>query len=338
MNPRIFLYFPLLLLTACTAVHDRKPTVQPLPVRMEVVQGSANAASSHYVGTVETQHEVPLSIQTAGRVVEKNCRNGERVSKGQVLLRVDSTQAVNTLRSAEAALRHAEDGHRRVKQVHEQGVVSDQQMVEIESKLEQARSLYDAARKQLSECELRAPANGVVSGLDVEEGQTVMPGVRLLSLLDMSSYRVRFTVPEIELNNIVVGQKGYMDCAATGKSYSLRVNDKGLKANPLAHTYEVLANIQGGQNELLPGMVGKVIITSEQTQDADNIVIPARCVHLLQSGHAVWLKRNGEAHRAPVEIGGYRANGIWIQSGLQTGDTLIIDGYQKLYEGCPVCE
>ena len=328
-----------LALVGCNGHHGTKKEVPALGVRTQVVQPANAASVNRYVGTVESVHETPLSLQTAGRVLSVRCKNGDRVRRGQVLLRVDSTQAVNALRSAEAALRYAEDGFNRLKQVHGAGAVTDQKMVEAESQLAQARSLCDAARRQVKECDLTAPCDGVVSGLDIAVGQTVVPGLQLLTILDLTAFQVCFTVPEAEIGVIRAGQQGEMECAAVQRSYPVRVTDRGLTANRLAHTYDVTARIDGGQDLLRPGMVGKVRMAnspSGQTVEASEIVIPAQCVLLKPEGHSVWVKENGHAVRRPVTIGGYQANGVQILEGLQVGDSLIVEGYQKLYNDCRV--
>ena len=118
----------MLCLTACSVGVKHEQQVAPIRVRTQVVKAQPQTASLRYVGTVEARREIPLSIQTAGRVLCVNVKDGEQVSKGQVLLCVDSTQAVNALRSAEAAYIHAKDGYDRAKQVHEKGVVTSQKM------------------------------------------------------------------------------------------------------------------------------------------------------------------------------------------------------------------
>ena len=326
-------------LGACSSPAKRKAEVPPLAVRTLVVGASQEqAVSSRYVGTIEAIHEAPLSMQTPGRVLAVNCQDGSRVRKGQTLLSIDNTQAVNALRSAEAALRQAQDGYDRVKQVHEKGAVTDQQMVEIESKLSQAKALHDAAQRQVNECELKAPFDGVVSGLDIQIGQTTIPGVRLLTLLDVSAYAVRFTVPEAEISALEVGQKGQMECVAVDSVLPCRITEKGLQANALAHTYEVKAAITGGRDILRPGMVCKVQITNATANANANapIIIPAKCILLKPEGHTVWLKENGKAVRRSITLGGYQANGVLVTAGLQPGDSLITDGYQKLYNDCHV--
>lgn len=332
-----------LLLTACSHRDKSVKEQAPLPVKTTVIAPKAGNSHTRYVGTFEAVRETPLSMQTAGRVLSVGARNGTRVHQGQILLRVDSTQAVNALRNAEAALRMAEDGYRRVKQVHNKGAVTDQKLVEVESQLARARSLYDAAKQQVSECTLTAPCDGVLSGLELEKGQTVVPGLRLCSILDVNAFCVRFTVPETEVGLIQLsGQQnalsGVVECTALDTVLPIRIIEKSMTANPVTHTYEIKARIEGGKDILMPGMVGKVRLNGAILTDnaAEDIVIPACCILLKPEGHTVWLKVNGKAVRREIQIDGYQADGVRVKTGLHPGDSLITDGYQKLYIGCKV--
>lgn len=338
MQKELTYLFFVLTIVGCNVRDNGPKEVPAIGVRTIVVAPTDGASVNHYVGTVESVHETPLSLQTAGRVLAVNCKNGNRVRKGQLLVRVDNTQAMNALRSAEASLRYAEDGYKRLKQVHEAGAVTDQKIVEVESQLAQARSLRDAARRQVKECELTAPCDGVVSDMDIAVGQTVVPGFRLLTIIDLTAYQVRFTVPESEVGNLNVGQQGEIECAAVQHSFPVTITEKGLTANRLAHTYELTARIDGGQDLLRPGMVCKVSLSTNplNVNQLPEIVIPANCILMKPQGASVWLARGERAERVLITIGGYRADGVLVTAGLNPGDTLITDGYQKLFEGCQI--
>ena len=277
-------------------------------------------------------------MQTVGRVVEIAVKNGQRVSKGQTIVSVDNTQALNTLRTAEASLTHARDGYDRVSKVHDKGVVSDQKMVEIESQLAQAQSLYEAAKQQLNECTLVAPCDGVVDGLQLEIGQTVLPGTKLCAVLDLSAFSVRFSVPDAEMNPLKNERgrvQGVVEINAVHAAYPITVTETGISANALTHTYDVVADVKGGQGVLMNGMVGVVKLQGNQGEaDSESIVIPARCVLLKPEGATVWVMEDGKAVRRLITVDGYQADGVRVAQGLSAGDILITEGYQKLYEGC----
>lgn len=325
-------------LAACSHSQQSRVERAPLRVKTMAVRQHTGEAFRRYVGTVVPVHETPLSMQSAGRVTAVRVKNGETVRQGQVLCEIDNTQAMNALQSAQASLRHAQDGYDRVSRVHESGVVSDQKMVEIESQLSQAQALYAAAQQQLSECTLTAPCDGVVNGLTIEIGQTVIPGVTVCSILDVAGFSVRFTVPEAEIRMITVGKtRGEAECSAAGVVLPVTVDECSMKANPLTHTYDVTAHVKGGADVLVTGMVATVRLRVENAGQAPHdIVIPATCVLLKPEGHTVWVVENGTAVRRLIEVDGFMADGVRVRSGLQEGDSLIVEGYQKLYKGCKV--
>lgn len=336
MQKELIIGLALLGLTACGKVEKKSVSTPPVRVRTMVVASEGSHPQSRYVGVVEALREIPLSMQSSGQVLSVYCQEGERVKKGQVLVRIDSTQAVNALQAAEATLREIEDGYARLKQVYSKGAVTDQKMVETESRLTQANALFAAAKKRLSECTLVAPCDGLIQGLNLEVGQVVVPGVRLFTILDTSAFQVRFTVPEAEIGKIGTssGKTGEMDCAAVNATYRVIVTEKSHKANALTHTYEVAARVQGATEGLMPGMVAKVKMQQKGTEPV--IVIPAQCVLLKPEAMTVWVIEQGKAVRKNITVAGYQADGVQVESGLEPGDTLIVDGYQKLYQACAV--
>ena len=334
------------VLCGCSKIVHRQQPSAVYVETMVVSPSSMTAGHSRYVGEVCAGRETSLSMQSGGRVLWLGCRDGERVESGQVLVRIDSTQSVNALRSAEASLRHAQDGYNRVKQVYAKGGVTEQQMVEIESELVQAESMYSAARRRVEECTLRSPFAGVISGMRLSVGETVTPGAVLFSVLDISSLSVRFSVPEGEIGEIdryaqrektaalkENSYSGTVDVPAAGVELPIRITEKSVRANPLTHAYIVTAAIQGGAGVLMPGMVGKVKIDRCAAGSGQTIVIPAHCVLLMPKGPTVWVVEDGKAVRRSIEVSGYQAGGVQVSSGLQAGDTLVVEGYQKLYSG-----
>ena len=347
MKQQLTLLLTVLCLVACGRRDDSQREQAPLKVKTMVLSPATGGITSRYVGTIEPIRETPLSLQSVGRVVSISVKNGQRVKKGQTLMAIDNTQAMNALQTAEASLKHAQDGYDRVSKVHSKGVVSDQKMVEIESQLAQAKSLYEAAKQQLAECTLIAPCDGLVDGLNIEIGQTIIPGTKVCSLLDVTAFNVRFTVPEAEINGIEKNHRsmeGTVECGAIDTVLPIVITEKGVTANPLTHTYDVVAAVRGGADLLKAGMVGKVILEKSEIlnpkfETPSSLIIPASCVLMKPEGPTVWVLSNGEAERRPITLDGYQANGVRVASGLQPGDTLIIEGYQKLYKGCKIsCE
>ena len=324
-------------------------TVAPIPVQVQVVGEQTSVAQHTYVGTIEEERRVPLSVETGGQVLEVACRMGERVQKGEVLLRVDSASAIDAREAARATLRQAEDAYRRVTEVHGAGGVTEQQLIEVETKLAQARSMAAMAERRVENCVLRSPSAGVVGEVHVAEGQMLSPMTPAMTLYIVDRLYVTFSVPESEVAEIAVGDMGSMEVPAIEQgaklvptcresqepstSFPVRVVEKGMKANALSHAYPVRAEVLK-KGLLLPGMVGKVRM---QGQQSEGVVIPAACVQVTTEGKSVWVvQEDSTAVRRLIQIGQYVPNGVLVTDGLQTGDRVVTDGFQKLYKGAKV--
>ena len=138
-------------------------------------------------------------------------------------------------------------------------------------------------------------------------------------------------MPEAEIGGLQ--ERGEIECNALDTVLPVVIAEKGVTANTLTHTYEVVAKIQGGADILRSGMVAVVRL---QNSNAAAIVIPAKCVLLKPEGPTVWLQQGNKAVRREITVDGYEADGVRVLSGLTPGDTLITDGYQKLYNNCTI--
>lgn len=329
----------LTLLSGCDYLPKKTEyTVQPIRVEVETIRDETHVHTHTYVGTVEEESGVQLSIQTAGQVTSVSVRKGDHVEAGQELLRVDDTQARNALQVASATFRQAQDGYRRAQQVYAEGGITEQKMVELRSQLDQARSMQSMSRKSLDDCVLRAPVAGVVGDIRPRVGQTIAPGVPVVTLLDMEGYNVVFDVAEMDIASIQVGDSGLVRIAALGAdSLPIRVVEKSLLPNTIAHTYTVKAIVgdlpEGYRGQLLPGMVGKVWLRS---QSVSGYLVPADCIQARTNGTSLWIAQDGIAVRRNVEVGQYVAGGVVITRGLQEGDRVITSGCQKLYSGAEI--
>ena len=339
-----------LTLPSCGGKDAKKtPTVAPIPVKVQVVGEHTSVARHTYVGTIEEERRVPLSVETGGQVLEVACRMGERVQKGDVLLRVDSASAIDAREAARATQRQAEDAYRRVTEVHGAGGVTEQQWIEVETKLAQARSMASVAERRVANCVLRSPSDGVVGDVHVAEGQMLSPMTPAMTLYIVDRLYVTFSVPESEVAEIAVGDMGSMEVPAIEQgaklvptcresqepstSFPVRVVEKGMKANALSHAYPVRAEVLK-KDRLLPGMVSKVRM---QGQQSEGVVIPAACVQVTTEGKSVWVvQEDSTAVRRLIQIGQYVPNGVLVTDGLQTGDRVVTDGFQKLYKGAKI--
>ena len=308
---------------------------QELPVEIEVVGVGSNKVTNTYVGEIVAKTSIPLIFPLGGQITSLQVKSGQTVREGKVIATVDDTQAKAMLESAKAMLNQAEDGYRRLKPLHEQGGLSDVKWVEMETNVQKARSMVISSRKRYEECTLRAPQKGTINLNDVEVGQQLSPGQPIGELLDLDGKKATFTVPESEIGALLHGEKLTVTLPALEQSFEATVDEKSFVATRLAHTYKVTAVLKDNKDvqNLLPGMVCRVMVENKQVK---GYIISAGCVQTQQSGHSVWVLRNGRAERTMIEIAEFVESGVLVSSGLHEGDTIISKGFQKMYNGARI--
>ena len=147
--------------------------------------------------------------------------------------------------------------------------------VEAQTRLRQAESLFEIAKKNLSDCALYAPFDGVVGERRASAGETVLPGVPVMNLLQIGTVKVRFSVPEQEIAAIGADSRMRITVPALGdRTFQAGKIEKGAVANPAAHTYDVRAALANAGGELLPGMVCRVEVSPAGA--AEQIALPRR--------------------------------------------------------------
>lgn len=325
----------MLLYVSCRNTPQNTEHRTAIKVSSIVVGDENNTQVRTYVGALESDMQMPLSFPLGGRLTELYIHNGQSVRKGTLLAKVDETAAKSLHDAALATLRQAEDGYARMKQVYDQGGVSEVRWMQMLTDLEKARQSEISTRKHLDDCSMYAPQDGVVSMKNIQIGQELSPGAPLCQLIDMKSLHVLFSVPEQEIDAIQIGEIGSAILpSSSGSKLTVKVSDKGLLANPMGHTYQVRARVTNADGaHLMVGQVAKVSLASTAPQ---GLIVPTYCVQIMPTGLVVWTVRDGHAYRTPIEVEVFVKNGVLLKSGLKAGDEVIVDGYQKLYEGAEV--
>lgn len=171
-----------LLIFSISACKEEKAERQP-PVKVKVTTVSANHFSPDiYTGTIEEDAGTVLSFQVPGTIEELPVRVGQYVTTGQEIAAVNPSTMQNTYDVSKAVLDQARDAYDRMKGLHERGSIPEIQWVEVVSTLERAEASERLARKNLTDCKLRAPFSAVVISRYMEIGQSAVPGAPVMKL------------------------------------------------------------------------------------------------------------------------------------------------------------
>jgi RND family efflux transporter MFP subunit len=328
----------ILLGSSCQQQGAKSSMKAPTRVKTQVVSPSMVDNAQTNVGMVEESEATAVSFTGMGVVKRVLVREGQTVGKGQLLAEMDDTQARNLLSGAEAQMTQANDALARYKMLHDNGSLPEVQWVEIQSKVAQAKSQLEVAKKNLADCRLVAPASGVIGKQLIGAGETAMPSQAIVNILDISSVKVKVAVPEAEVGGINTHTPTSIKVEAINGSYQGGQIEKGVQADALTHTYDIRINVANSDHKLLPGMVANVRFVSDGSQAVGSKMVPVTAVQRKSDGSLfVWtVGKDSTAHRTTVTIGQPQGNFVSVIDGLNMGDRIATEGYQKLSEGTKV--
>jgi len=329
----------LTVLMVCSCGEKKESEVKaPTRVKTQMVMPAFSDGAQTYVGIVEEREGTAVSFTSMGVVRRVLVSEGQAVSRGQLIAEMDDTQARNLLNGAEAQMTQANDALERYKMLHDNGSLPEVQWVEIQSKVAQAKSRNEVAKKNLADCRLTAPVSGIVGKKLVGAGETAMPSQAVVTILDISSVKVKVAVPEAEISGINASTPSTISVEAAQATVKGGRIEKGVQADALTHTYDVRISVPNGDRKLLPGMVASVRFIAEGSQSISGKSLPVTAVLKAADGSLfVWTVANDStAHRSKVSIGATHGNHVAITDGIDMGQRVVTEGYQKLSEGTKV--
>jgi membrane fusion protein (multidrug efflux system) len=320
------------LLYSCSGKPQPKENDSAINVRIVTINETDAINKLEYVGIIEEKSSAALGFSTMGTIEKISVSEGEYIRKGQMLATLDQSSARSMFDAAEATLKQAQDAYSRLKSIYDKGSLPEIQMVDIETRLHQAVSSYELSEKNLRNCTLYAPADGVVGKKMAEPGEYSLPGKAILTILDISSVKARFSVPENEISEILTDCKSEITVTALGnRKFEGKKIEKSVMANSISHTYPAHVILNNHGKELLPGMVCRVELTP--SNKSQGIVVPIGVIQNTTDGQKfVWTDKDGFAKRTFITTGSAKGNGVEILSGLSAGNRIVTHGFQKISE------
>ena len=332
---------PLWLGTVCiitfTSCAQKKQTPKDTVVNVKTMKVASNSyvMGKNYMGTIEEEDGANVSFGVIGNVVKVMVDEGQFVRKGQAMAEVDGQNVRNAHEISAATLSQAEDAYKRLKNLYDKGTLPEIKMVEMETALAKAKAAEAISRKSVDEIVLKAPFDGFVASSTVHVGASVVPGVTSFTLVKINRVKVALSVPEKEIGKVNVGQKVTFTVSALGdQEFSGKIVSRGVTASAISHAYEVKAIVENHSHQLLPGMVCKVKL--ENAGGDYTIVVPQQAIQISGQEKFVWIVKDGKAHRQAVTTGDVINEGVVVETGLTSGDVVIVEGQNKVSEDVKV--
>lgn len=332
----ISLSIALSLLSGCGGAHKKVVSEEETAVSVKVLrmERTFNMQVRSYVGDVHSSLSAVLYAPYSGTLEKLTVRVGDKVSAGKMVAKINSQSVRNSYDVSLTILRQAEDAYNRVQKVHQGGGVPDIKLVEVETDLAKARAAAQSAKHALEACVVKSPFSGTVSDVYQHQGTEVSLATPLVRIVDEKSVEIVFPVPESEFNSVVVGGSAQVDIPALGlNNLTATVISKGVEADKLSHTYDCSLLLNGSVPGIMPGMVCKVRMDGDAL---NGYIVPTELIQIDQTGRYVWLVNEGIVEKRYVDVGAFSGKGVVVSRGLDDGDMVISEGFQKVSTGMNV--
>ncbi|WP_244491139.1 efflux RND transporter periplasmic adaptor subunit [Paramesorhizobium deserti] len=323
-------------------------TIRPVKV-IEVAATRTNRALD-YSGSVHARREMALGFRVNGKITERLVNIGDRVTAGEPVARVDTTDYVLSVRSAEANLaaaerqvettalarKRAEDLFARKfspKSQLEQAELSYSQAV---SARDAAQSALDQARNQVAYGTLRTDRTGIVTAVNAEVGQVVSAGNPVITIAADGEKEVQVAVPENDIFAFKPGKTVQVTVWSNeGLALSGAVREIAGSADPRSRTFAVRVSLPDDPRVLL-GMTASVSASADDGPSMVSVPLSA----LAKEGEQVlvWTVEPTTAtvHARPVKVADFNGTDARIAEGLKPGDLVVTAGTQFMRENLKV--
>jgi membrane fusion protein (multidrug efflux system) len=332
MNKKQVIYLLLvvgggtLILQACGNKTQDSKSKTPPPVAVDVIVAKHSSFSQTLdaSGTVQAQEFVELKTEVSGRIVKLNINEGETVTEGTLLVKLNDDDLQAQLRKYQSQLEIAQRNLKRLKSLLDANGLNQQEYDAADNQVKNTQADIDYTKAQIRKTEVRAPFTGLIGLRNVSPGAFVSNTTVLATLQQVTSLKVDFVMPEDEAGILRKGNKVHIQSDNSENTFDATVSAIEPQVNTGTRNLKFRAILDTRVSNLNPGAFVKVLIDAGKNNSA--IMVPSNCIIPESRNKKVALIKNGKVQFTVVEIG-YRGNDmVEIVKGLTIGDTIAVNG------------
>lgn len=271
---------------------------------------------------LEATQQAVVATQVSGRIVEVRVEAGQRVTKGQLLMRIDAREAAENVAAARAQFAQAEANFQRTQNLFKQKFVSQAALDAAEAQLKSARAQAGAAGAGASHATVTAPIAGIVAARHAELGDLAMPGKPLVSVFDPRGLRAVANVPQYKLRAAQQAKAAKVEFPESRRWQDGARIEILPTIDAQSHTATARVYLSDAEG-LVPGMAARVHFV---TGTARKLTVPPSAILRRGEISAVYVLKDGKPALRQVRLGEAVGDGeIEVLSGLASGDTISLD-------------
>jgi RND family efflux transporter MFP subunit len=343
----------LLLLAGCG--EEPAPEVRDVtrPVKTLLIEAPESGGVRNFPARIDAGHKAELAFRVQGKVQEVLVKEGERVTEGQELAKLDPKDFQIVVNDRQATFDNAKKNFTRAKGLIEKGHISKMDYDRLEAEFKNARAALESARQDLEYTNLNAPFAGTIAKRHIERFEEVQAKQTVLSLQHVQQLEVKFDVPESIIRGIRVDEaekqavRDRVSVFATfedlpGREFPLSFKEIATKADAKTQTFEVTYTMeQLSEARVLPGMTATVTVDLSLVEDAGITIftVPVSAVvGDYKLDPRIWTVDMQSMTVKPhaVKVGRMLGDRIVVLEGLESGSRIVTAGTPFLVEGMKV--
>ncbi|MFL5766168.1 MAG: efflux RND transporter periplasmic adaptor subunit [Bacteroidia bacterium] len=285
-------------------------------------------------GTILANEEVKLQPELSGKVIQINFQEGNKVSKGQLLVKINDADLQANYKKLQLQYKLAEEKLNRQKQLLAINGISQEEFDVMQNQYDVVKADMDYATAQIAKTEIRAPFDGVIGLKSISEGAYVTPQTIIAAIQQIDPLKIDFFVSEQYSSSVKKGDKLQFTIEGSREKYTGQVYAVEPRIDLSTRTLQVRALCANSHGSILPGSFARVQLALSDIDSA--LMVPTEAIIPELKGNKVFVVRNGQAQPVKVITGLRTDKDIQVTDGLKAGDTVVVRGIMALKPGTPV--
>lgn len=316
--------------TTSIAREENIPPVEVKNLKPQVFQHFVRLSAS-----VSSKENVVLSAEGNGRVVSVNAKEGDKVTKGQTILRLESDFIEGQLKEAEAAYKLAKTTYERRARLWKDSIGSEIEFLNSETNYRAAENRLKQVNAQYENTFVKAPVTGTLDLIRVNKGEFVGAGTPVARVVDLSNLELETDLSESYLKAVKVGDSVQVSIPSLGLKQMETVVFASQFINPENRSFTIKVGLENNNALIKPNLLADIRLKDYENTDA--LVLPNMAVLKDLKGDYVYLAVDEEgqkvARKRYVKLGRSFGEQAEIVEGLETGLSVIVVGASSVTEG-----
>ncbi len=329
------LMLSLLMASHTTSAAQRGPSA--VTVVTEQVETHEINQSLSLIGKLKAAESVVVASEVAGKVEQIAVKANQNVEQGQLLIKLNDDKARAALVEAQAYLRDEKRKLTEFQRLVKRNAITPTEIDAQRASVQIAEARLDAAKANLSELHIDAPFSGTVGFIDFSRGKMVSVGSELVTLDDLSVMELDLQVPERYLSMLSVGMEVKAKTSAWGaQTFIGEVTGIDTRISSETLNLRVRIEFDNPENRLKPGMLMNASLAFPAIKAP---IIPVQALEYSGTKRFVYvIDENNKASRREVLLGARVNNEVVIESGVEVGEKIVVQGIVNMRDGVKVEE